>query len=347
MHAFLVSEELPTIGTRGYTDESSSEDESERPESFYFSEEELERLSSDHADMADVIIESCVDHVWYEKAREYDLKGSIMRELEGGRRRHAIDAVLSDFLDQALAEEELSEAEEDLETAVWMLDEEKNVYEQHCHAAAQICLSKELVWGAAHAARTIASGNRFPANSAAVFKPRISSALLCRVAQKHVLLSSGLLRTLVHRLTLPDMILRHNVNCPSPSARKNRVAIVQRACSCSLVSLLSRLQISHNSSRWLARLDVGSVRFAQRSAWLLRNQSSNDDEHVDIYITDGDSQDHAEDFDEYNCNAERVQVENKIQEVEDLVTVGQTLFIVFLLELHTTNAMQCVAGSLR
>jgi hypothetical protein len=39
-----------------------------------------------------------------------------------------------------------------------------------------------------------------------------------------------------------------------------------------------------------------------------------DNEHVVIYITDGD---HAEEV----CNAEKVKVENKIQEVEDLVTV--------------------------
>jgi hypothetical protein len=118
MYAFLVSGKHPTIGTKGYTDECCSEDEFERPGSC--SEDEAERLSSDHAAMADMIIESCVDSCWYDKARECDLKarecdlkGSIVRELAGGCRRGKIDAVLDDFMDQALAEEDLSEAESD------------------------------------------------------------------------------------------------------------------------------------------------------------------------------------------------------------------------------------------
>jgi hypothetical protein len=167
--------------------------------------------------------------------------------------------------------------------------------------------------------------------------------LLCRVAQKHVLLSSGLLRTLLRRMTLPGTNLRHNVNYPSPSEQKNRVAIAHHACGCSLVSLLSRIQITHNTSRWLARLDVGSVRFAQRRSWLLRDQISSDDEHVDIDISDGDD---GEEVKQDNCNAKKVKVENKIQEIEDLLTVCYNC--VFCLNLlNTTNAMQYVAGSLR
>jgi hypothetical protein len=333
MYAFLVNDELPTIGTRGYTDESCCEE----------SEDELcEALGCDHwycpngktvedfntsshADRADTIIELCVDSIWDEKAKECDLKGSIIQELAGGCRRDAIDDVLSDFLDQALAEEELSEAKEDLETAVERLDEEKEFYKQHCHAAAQMCLSKQLVWGAAHVARIIASGNHFPANSAAVFKPRISAALLCSDARKHVLLSGGLLSTLAHRIASPGTILYYNAE----SAQKNRDALAQRACGCSFVARLSRTQISHNVSRWLARLDVGSSRFAQRSLWLLRDQGhkgSSDDEQADICIRGEDSE---EEVDQDNCNAEKVKVENKIQEVEDLVTVR--LIFVFCL----------------
>jgi hypothetical protein len=282
--------------------------------------------TSSHAETADTIIELCVDHIWDEKAKECDLKGSIIRELASSCRRDAIDSVLSDFLDQAVAEEELSEAEEDLETAVYRLNEDKDLYKQHCHAAAQICLSKQLVWGAAHVSRTIASGNRFPANSAAVFKPRISSALLCTVARKHVLLSGGLLRTLVHRMALPGTILHYNANLLSRSAQKNRVALAQRACGGSFVARLSRIQISHNMSRWLARLDVGSSRFAQRSSWLLLGQGdegSSDDEQADICIRGEDSE---EEVDQDDCNAEKVKVENKIQEVEDLVTVRLDYF---------------------
>ena len=154
IYAFLVNDGRPTIGTRYYTDESCSEDESEnlRSDHWYFSNgKKIEDFStSSHADMADTLIELCVDRIWQEKAKECDLKGSIIRELASGCRRDAIDSVLSDFLDQALAEEELSEAEEDLETAVYRLNEDKDLYKQHCHAAAQICLSKQLVWGAAH-----------------------------------------------------------------------------------------------------------------------------------------------------------------------------------------------------
>jgi hypothetical protein len=46
IHSFLVNEYLPTIGTKYYTDKSSSEDE-------------LDSTSS-HADAADTIIELCV-----------------------------------------------------------------------------------------------------------------------------------------------------------------------------------------------------------------------------------------------------------------------------------------------
>ena len=87
--------------------------------------------------------------------------------------------------------------------------------------------------------------------------------------------------------------------------------------------------MSHNVSRWLARLDAGSTRFAQRSSWLLRDQSSSDEEEADIhinFITDGISE---EEVDKNNCNAEKVKVENKIQEIEDLVTVRLYLLFCF------------------
>jgi hypothetical protein len=325
IYAFLVSDEHPTIGTKYYTDESSTEDE-------------LERLGSDHwgvgnhfstssqADAADTIIELCVPRIWHEKAKECDLKGSIIRELAGDCRRDAVDGILSDFLDQELSEEELCEGEEDLETTVDRLNEETDLYKQHCHAAAQICLSKQLVLGAANVCRTMASGNRFPANSAAVFKPRISSALLSTVARNHVLLSGGLLRTLVHRIALPGTILHYNSSRLSPREKKNQVALAQRACGCSFVARLSRTQISYNVSRWLARIDVGSSRFAQRSSWLLRDQGrkcSSDDEQADICIRGEDSE---EEVDQDDCIAK---VENKIQQVEDLVTVRLDVFFVF------------------
>ena len=89
---------------------------------------------------------------------------------------------------------------------------------------------------------------------------------------------------------------------------------------------MSRTQISHNASRWLARLDVGSAGFAQRSSWLLRDQGSSDDEQVDICIRGEDSE---EEVDKNNCNAEKVKVENKIQEIEDLVTVRLYLLFCF------------------
>jgi hypothetical protein len=93
----------------------------------------------------------------------------------------------------------------------------------------------------------------------------------------------------------------------------------------------------------VARLDAGSFRFAQRSSWLLRDQISSDDEHVDVDVSDGDD---AEEVKQDNCNAEKAKVENKFQEVEDLVTVCDNC--VFGLNLlNATNAMQCVAGSLR
>ena len=169
----------------------------------------------------------------------------------------------------------------------------------------------------------LASGNRFPANSAAVFKPRISSALLCTVARKHVLLSGGLLCTLVHRIAFPGAILHYNSSRLSPRENKNRVAVAERACGCSFVARLSRTQISHNVSRWLARLDAGSSRFAQRSSWLLRDQGrkcSSDDEQAEMCIRGEDSEE------EDDCIAEKFKVECKIHQVEDLVTVRLNFF---------------------
>ena len=59
IHSFLVNEYLPTIGTKYYTDKSSSEDE-------------LDSTSS-HADAADTIIELCVPRIWHEKAKAFGM----------------------------------------------------------------------------------------------------------------------------------------------------------------------------------------------------------------------------------------------------------------------------------
>lgn len=249
------------------------------------------------------------------KAKECDLKGSIIRELAGDCRRDVVDGILSAFLDQELSEEELCEYEEDLETTVDRLNEETDLYKQHCHAAAQICMSKQLGLGAANACRVIASGNRFPANSAAVFKPRISSALLSPVARNHVLLSGGLLRTLVHRIALPGTILYYNSSRLLPREKKNQVALAQRACGCSFVARLSWTQI-YNVSRWLARIEVGSSRFAQRSSWLLRDQSrkcSSNDEQTDMCIRGEDSE---EEVDQVDCIAERSKLRTKFNKLK-------------------------------
>ena len=162
---------------------------------------------------------------------------------------------------------------------------------------------RQLVFGVALGMRCILTGSRFPANASAVFRPRISSALLCRVARMRVLCSSGLLRTLVHRITTPAAVSRSKTHRLSPTALKNRNALAHRVCGCSLVTRLSRIQIDHNVARWRARLNFSSPRFVQRNSWLLRRENS-------------DSSDGEQDK---QCACE---IENQIQSIEDLVTVS-------------------------
>ena len=301
IYAFLVNHEDPTIGTEGYTDDSHSEGGFSDIENFEMWDGSI---SVSHEDRADKIIELCTDPTWQDEAEACNLKGKIVAEFEDGGSRDMIDAIVSVFVDQRLAEEQLSEAEEDREIAVYRLDEAADAYRRDVNDAAQWCLSKQLVWGAAHVARSIVSLHPFPATAGAIFRPRISSALLCAAARKRVLCSSGLLRTLVHRIALPANFshLKENWLSPMAMARKNRIALTHRACGRSLVARLSRTQIDHNVTRWLARLDLGSPRFIQRSSWLLRNQESDG--------SDGE-----------RCDDSAFEIENKIQAIEDLVTV--------------------------
>jgi hypothetical protein len=309
IYAYLVNQEHPTIGTEGYTDDSHSECEFENFENV------SGRVSDDswmairdgsacvsHEDRVDKIIELCTDPTWQDEAEACNLKGKIVAEFEDGGSRDMIDAIVSVFVDQRLAQEQLSEAEEDRDIAVERLNDETDAYRRHVNDAAQWCLSKQLVWGAAHAAHSIVSLHPFPATAGAIFRPRISSALLCAAARKRVLCSSGLLRTLLHRIALPFNFSHLKDNWLSPMARKNRIALTHRACGRCLVASLSRTQIDHNVARWLSRLDLGSPRFVQRSAWLLRNQES-----------DGS--------DEEGCDESAFEIENRIQAIEDLVTV--------------------------
>jgi hypothetical protein len=217
--AFLYKDGLPTVGTEGYTDDSmSSCDEvgallenlvEEHPHAPH-------DKNSDNADEADAIIEAN-EEMWLDRDDLCDLKGQITRALDGGTSRHAIVAIISDFLDQTLADEQLSEAEEDCKIAVERLDEAKDAYKQLCSDAAQ---------------------------------------------------------SLVHRLASPSATSHLKGKWSSRMADKNRIALAQRACGRSLVARICRAQIDHNLSRWLALLDEGSARFAQRSCWLLRQQDN-------------------------------------------------------------------------
>ena len=325
LFAFLYKDEFPTVGTEGYTDDSiSSCDEVGAPLENVGEEQPYASLdkNSDNADKADAIIKANEENeeMLLDKAGLCDLKGEITRALDGGASRHAIDAIISDFLDQALAEEILSEAEEDDEIAVERLDEAKHTYKQLCSDAAQLCVSKQLVWGVAHVARSIVSGSHFPSNAAAVFRPRISAALLCGAARNRVLLSSGLLRTLVHRFASRSVNSHLKCKWPSRMEVKNRIALAQRACGRALVARICRAQIDHNLSRWLAFLDEGSARFAQRSYWLLRQQ-------------DNDSSDEEE------GKQSAFEIENQIQAIEDLVTVR----IVFCAT-HRLFLLECISA---
>jgi hypothetical protein len=149
--------------------------------------------TASHAEKADVIMQLCIGQSWRDKADEYDLKAKIVSILDDGGSEDAINAVVSDFLDQNLAEEQIDEEEEDREIALWRLARDKEEYWHLCGNVARFCLSEQLVFGVAHGIRSIVTGSRFPANASAVFRPRISSALLCRVARMRVLCSSGLL----------------------------------------------------------------------------------------------------------------------------------------------------------
>jgi hypothetical protein len=303
LYAFLVKDGHPAIGTENYTDDSLSECELKNEISDFrmrgsMTEYDTSRPVS-HEDKADTIIDMCIDPIWQDEADLCDLKSKIVREFEDGGSADAIDAIVNCFVDQRLAEEQHSEAEEDRETAVERLDEATGMYRDRVNDAAQLCLSKQLVWGLVHVARSIVSSHQFPADAGAIFKPRISSAMLCAVARKHVLCFSSLLRTLVHRIALPANALHLKDNWLSVTARKNRIALTHRTCSRSLVARLSRTQIDHNVTRWLARLDLGSSRFVQRSSWLLRDQES-----------DGE-----------RCDDSAFEIENAIQAIEDLVTV--------------------------
>jgi hypothetical protein len=225
------------------------------------------------------------------------LKAKIVSILDDGGSEDAINAVVSDFLDQNLAEEQIDEEEEDRDMALWRLENDKERYWYLCGNVARLCLSKQLVFGVAHGIRSIVTGSCFPTDASAVFRPRISSALLCRDARMRVLCCSGLLRTLVHRLTSPKAM--SNLK----TAHKNRHALAQRACGRGFVMRLSSIQIDHNVVRWRSRLDFASRRFVQRSSWLLQRE-------------DSDSSD-IEQGTQSAC-----EIENQIQSIEDLVTVS-------------------------
>ena len=117
LFAFLYKDELPTVGTEGYTDDSMSSCDEVGALLENLGEEHPHAphdKNSDNADKADAIIEAN-EEIWLDRDDLCDLKGQITRALDGGASRHAIDAIISDFLDQTLADEQLSEAEEDCE----------------------------------------------------------------------------------------------------------------------------------------------------------------------------------------------------------------------------------------
>ncbi len=251
-----------------------------------------------HEYRADAIVRSCIDSDWEDEVEVSALKHSIVYELQRGASHEAIDAIVSDFVDERLAEEEPVEAEEDREIALWRLEEETERYKSTVDNAAQLCLSKQLVWGIALNARCVVARERFPTIAGAIYRPRISSAQLCIVARRHLMCFGGLLRSLVHRLVFP-----RTTKQLSRIANINRRALAYRACNRSLVALISRIQIRHNVDRWRARLSETCSRFVQRSSWAIDDEESGS-------CDEGQGQESA------------FKIENRIELIEDLVSVG-------------------------